>query len=115
MAGDSGPGSPSAVLAQAKQQHFAEPEGKENVPVLAETPQEASGGQCTSAMLQCPAGTLVEAGVPAAAAEAVAGTVMGCLSKATVQQWVRHDLQAFAEHVRATGELEVRICMHRFR
>ena len=82
--------------------------------MLAETPQEASGGQCTSAVLQRPAGTSVEAGVPAVAAAAAAGTVMGSLSKATVQQWVRHDLQAFAEHVRATGELEVRLRMHRF-
>ena len=38
---------------------------------------------------------------------------MGCLSKATVQQWVQHDLQAFAEHVRATGEAEVGLRMYR--
>ena len=105
MAHGSGPGSPPAKPAQAKQQHSAEPEGKENVPVLVETPQE--GAPHTSAALQRPAATPVEAGLPAAPSEAVAGTVMGCLSKATVQQWVQHDLQAFAEHVRATGELEV--------
>ena len=104
---------PSAKPAQTKQQYFAEHEGKENVPVLAETPQEAPGGQHTSAVLQHPAATSVEDGVRAAASEAVAGTVMGCLSKATVQQWVQHDLQAFAEHVRATGELEVGPRMHR--
>ena len=79
----------------------------------AEIPQEAPGGTHTSAVLQQPAAATVEAGVRAAASETLVGTVMGCLSKATVQQWVRHDLQAFLEHVRATGELEVGPQMHR--
>ena len=112
MARGSSPGSHSARQPQAKQQHSAEPRGKENVPVRAETPQDTTGGQQVSAVLQRPAAAVVEAGTPAAVSEALAGTVMGCLSKATVQQWVRHDLQAFVEHVRATGELEVGPHMH---
>ena len=109
----SGPGSPSARPAHTKQPHSAEPEGKENVPVLAETPQEATGNPHTSAVLQQPAAATVEAGMPAAASDALPGTVIGCLTKSTVQQWVRHDLQAFVEHVRATGEHEVGPQMHR--